>query len=239
MSFDIFLDPFTEIRKLKSDIQELQKWRDQIADPNIQSNVDNIIKIDTNLTQNVVPAIQQAQKDIQTDKLLIQENVTKVDNMVDLVNVQAGEVTAMRDQVSKFAADINTAKADAFNALNQVKDMSNRFIVAADGVVADMAMLKQASDTFVTVLTREASAISAQFGQFADGIVVKAEIIKAAAAKLGVEFNEMITEMGKPIINRFFYYGKFYTNICWSSRKSSIKYILFYSCKWNINRRDD
>lgn len=198
MSFfdKLFGDPVADLRNqitsLQADINDIKKWRNETADPTLNSNIQNIKTLFDNLQNNILPRIQLAEQTTEDNK-----NISL--NAASLANEAQQKAASIFNDVQIAKTDALDAKNGAENAFFNVSELQKQFMFASDGISNDLDIVKNKGNVFITVLKRELTAISDQINEFGKDISNSAKDIQNKLIAVGGEFTEAVEQISEPL----------------------------------------
>ncbi len=180
-------------------LNELENWRNRLADPTLSDNVKSIQSIELNLTQNVVPQIQNAANiasQASNQATAASDNAFKASNQaIEAKNLAEGFLLRIQD------AETNALNAatNATNSLNQVQDFANRLKKTGEQLQTDLDAILAAESKFRTVLLTELDAIRRQLNDLAAATSSAGDIVKKEGEDVKAEMDEVVDSLNRPI----------------------------------------
>ncbi len=190
---------FFEKHNILSRLSDIEEWRNKTADPSIKINVDNIQKINTNITKELLPQIQDSAniaKGAEKAALGASNDAISASNIaVDAKNTAEQFLT----RIQEAETNATNAATNATNAFSQVQDFANRLKAAGEQLQKDLEAILAAESKFRTVLLTELDAIRRQLGDLAEAVKLAGEDVKKEGEDVKTQLDSIINSMDRPI----------------------------------------
>jgi hypothetical protein len=199
--FDInnMITAFFQKYNILDRLNDIEKWKNETADPTLSANVIKIQTINTNITQNIVPQIQESvsiAKNASSTAIGASNNAISASNIaVEAKNTAEQFLT----RIQEAETNAINASTNATNAFKQVQDFATRLTNAGTQLQADVDAVLEEESKFRTALSTEIDAIRRQMNELAAAVDAAGENVKKEGEDVSRELNEVNTEMQRPI----------------------------------------
>jgi len=200
------LNLFSRIQTIEKTLRELKIWKDEFANPNLRKNIENIKTIHNNITNVVLPRIEDAVNQAQ-------EASNKATQAMDSANLSMKEALnsaniakSARDsaiealnKITEFTEMAENAANSAKVAAENAKAMLDRLHYVSEGLINDINEFNQNASYLVSVILTDLGHISATFQEFGSNVLQNSIEVSRDIEGLVNQLRDAVNEISVPL----------------------------------------